>query len=276
MGAAERTKIDVNPRTPHTFKKTRWLLTAVTSLGVAVALVGCTAQSQAPGTPSAESSQAATSSVAPIPTPSVSGELAYIPEPQLAESMALWAKTQTGSKITNDATLRAQIPAAEKWLAGIKVVPSECGLYGGGNLKDQLAASVMSAVSLEEKTGGDLTIASYPDLNELVADVAAQQHLDKSCAKYSITSDGQSIKATMDTLNVKTLAPYATGTLTTTQNDGKESQQVAIRAIDGHIMITATRWAAQDPSAAVRAATADVNAVLELLREREAQATPSK
>lgn len=269
----------MNPRTPRTNAATRALLVSAASLSLALALAGCTSAGDPPpatgaGGDGSESSAAssAASSALPSPTPSVAGELAYLEEPALAQAMEQWAKTMPGSKLTNDAALRAQIPTAEKWLAGITVVPSECGLYGGGNLKDQLDASVMTAVSLDEKTGGDVTVASYPDLNELVADVAAQQHLDSSCSKYTMTSEGQSIAATMEPLKVESLAPYVTGTLMKTQNEGKASQQVSIRAIDGHIMVTATRRAASDPAAAIREATADANAVLELLRAREAQA----
>ena len=277
VGAAERTKIDVNPRTPRTNIATRALLVSATSLTLVLALAGCTsADNPTPATGAGSETSAASSAASsdvPTPTPSVAGELAYLEEPQLAQAMGEWAKSQPGSKLTNDAALRAQIPAAEKWLGKITVVPSECGLYGGGGLKDQLAASVMTAVSLDEKTGGDVTVASYPDLNELVADVAAQQHLDSSCSKYTVTSEGQSITATMEALKVDPVAPYVTGTLMKTQNEGKLSQQVSIRAIDGHIMVTATRRAAKDPVAAVREATADANAVLELLRHREAQAS---
>lgn len=270
----------MNPRTPRNKAATRALLVSAMSLSWALALAGCTSTDIPPpatgvgsvGTQSSAASSAAGSD-SPSPTPSVAGELAFIDEPQLAEAMGEWAKNQPGSKLTNDAALRAQIPAAEKWLAGITVVPSECGLYGGGSIKDQLAASVMTAVSLGEEIGGDVTVASYPDLNELVADVAAQQHLDSSCSKYTVTSEGQSITATMEALKVDPVAPYVTGTLMKTLNDGKVSQQVSIRAIDGHIMVTATRRAASDPVAAVREATADANAVLELLRAREAQAS---
>lgn len=266
----------MNPRTPRSNIATRALLASAASLSLALVLAGCTSTDDprpATGVGSETSgASSAASSATPSPTPSVAGELAYLEEPQLAQAMGEWAKNQPGSKLTNDAALRAQIPAAEKWLAGITVVPSECGLYGGGSLKDQLDASVMTAVSLDEKTGGDITVASYPDLNELVADVAAQQHLDSSCSKYTVTSEGQNITATMEALKVDPLAPYVTGTLMKTQNDGKLSQQVSIRAIDGHIMVTATRRAASDPVAAVREATADANAVLELLRAREAQA----
>ncbi len=134
----------------------------------------------------------------------------------------------------------------------------------------------MAAVALPENTGADITVASYSDLNALVADVAAQQHLDKSCAKYTLSGAQQEITTTLSSLKIQTSAPYSAGTLMTTQNEGTESKQVSVRAIDGHVMVTATRKAGADPAEATKLATADLEAVLTLLREQEAQASAGK
>lgn len=228
------------------------------------AVTGTVAQSTVPGTGAA------------VPSPTVSGELAFVPGPELERIMGDWSKTREGSTFTSDAALRTQIPTAEKWLAGINVKPTECGLYGIGSLKAQLDASVMAAVALPENTGADITVASYSDLNALVADVAAQQHLDKSCAKYTLSGAQQEITTTLSSLKIQTSAPYSAGTLMTTQNEGTESKQVSVRAIDGHVMVTATRKAGADPAEATKLATADLEAVLTLLREQEAQASAGK
>ena len=130
----------------------------------------------------------------------------------------------------------------------------------------------MAAVTLPEKLGGDITVASYADLNALVADVAAQQHLDQSCAKYKISSPRQEITTKLSDLKVDTSAPYSAGTLMVTENGGAESKQVSVRAIDGHVMVTATRKASANPADATKSATADVEAILKVLRDREAAA----
>lgn len=273
--AAEWTKIHVKQTSTRIPKSTRFLLTAASSLGVALLITGCTSGSGTTPPPvSAGATAQATESGSgtPDPSPSVSHELAFIAGPELDKALDGWAKTQPGSIFTADTALRAKIPAAEKWLTGIDVKPTECGLYGIGSLKDQLDASVMSAVTLAEKTGADITVASYPDLNALVADVAAQQHLDKSCAKYTVSGKQQKFSVTLSPLKVATSAPYSAGTQMVTNNEGTESKQASVRAIDGHVMITATRAFTADPVAATKLATADVETILTLLREREAQA----
>lgn len=253
-------KIHVKPTTTRSKKPTSNLVLVATSLSLALVLGGCSSGGDAPG------------SAAPTPNPTIAGELAAVSGPELEATMDAWAKKREGAVFTSEAALRAQVPAAQKWLESIDVVPSECGLYGIGSLKDQLDEAVMAAVSLPEKSGADITVASYADLNALVADVAAQQHLDKSCARYTISSPQQEITVKLSKLKASTSAPYSAGSLMATLNEGKESKQVSVRAIDGHVMVTATRNAPADPAEAASLAIADVEAVLKVLREREAQA----
>ena len=243
--------------------------------GPGVACADCTTAAGTPGNPtpgSAPGSTSGTGAGSQSPSPTVTGELGFVPGPELEAATSGWAKTQEGAVFTSDAALRAQIPAAEKWLEDINVVPSECGLYGIGSLKDQLNEAVMAAVTLPENLGADITVASYADLNALVADVAAQQHLDQSCAKYKISSLQQEITAKQSELKVETSAPYSAGTLMVTVNGGTESKQVSVRAIDGHVMVTATRKVSANPADAAKSATADVEAILKVLRDREATA----
>lgn len=268
----------MKPTSTRTGRSPRALLLATASLGVALVAAGCTSGGNpvppaASGTP-AQVTDSGTGSA--VPSPTVSGELAYVPGPELEKMLGEWSQTQPGSKVTTDAALRSQIPEAEKWLSGIKVEPAECGLYGIGSFKDQLDASVMVAVTLPEKTGADIAVASYPDLNELVADVAAQQHLDKSCATYSIIAQQQKITATLSHFTAQTSAPYSAGTVMSTTNEGTESKQLSVRAIDGNVMVTATRKSGPDTAEAMKLATADVEAVLTVLRDREAQAGAGK
>lgn len=265
----------VKPKPPRAKNPSRALLLVASSLGLALALGGCTAGAGTPGTPASGSAPGSTSvsgTNLQSPSPTITGELGFVAGPELEAATSEWAKTQEGAVFTSDAALRAQIPAAEKWLKEINVVPNECGLYGIGSLKDQLNEAVMAAVTLPEKLGGDITVASYADLNALVADVAAQQHLDQSCAKYKISSPRQEITTKLSDLKVDTSAPYSAGTLMVTDNGGAESKQVSVRAIDGHVMVTATRKASANPADATKSATADVEAILKVLRDREAAA----
>lgn len=275
--AAERTKIYVKQSSTRPRKSTRSFLTAASSLGIALLIAGCTSGTgttpPAAGTGTGTTTQTTDSGTGtPIPSPTVTGELAYIEAPELEKVLGGWAKTQQGAALSADAALRGQIPAAEKWLAGIEVNPTECGLYGIGSLKDQLDESVMAAVTLAESAGAVITVASYRDLNALVADVAAQQHLDKSCSKYTVSGEDQKISSTLNPLKVETSAPYSAGTLMVSSNEGTETKQVSVRAIDGHVMVTSARKATTNPAEATKLATVDVESILTLLRDREAQA----
>ncbi|MGL3806656.1 hypothetical protein ACSYDW_11215 [Paeniglutamicibacter sp. R2-26] len=262
----------MKPKPPRGKNPSRSLLLVATGLGLALALVGCTSDSgnRTPGSAPGQATTPGTGAQSPSPT--VAGELDYVAGPELEAATSTWATTQEGAVFTSDAALRAQIPAAEKWLKDIDVDPKECGLYGIGSLKDQLNEAVMAAVTFPENVGADITVASYEDLNALVADVAAQQHLDESCGKYTIRSPQQEITTKLSDLKVATSAPYSAGTLMVTVNGRNTSKQVSVRAIDGHVMVTATRKAANNPDEATARAAADVEAILAVLREREAAA----
>lgn len=262
------------PRTNETIRKTLAVLGAA---GLLLALAGCT---DAPG-PSAPSPTAvevpvtAPGSQESPQAPSAPAALGYLDAAALKGAVQQWAKATPGTVVNDHENLRRQLPQAEKWLEGITVVPAKCGLYGLGSLKDQLDQAAMAAAILPQQAGGDLTVASYRDRAALVADVAAQQHLDESCGTYTLTADGQRIVSRLSRLDATSSAPYTSATMLESVNGSARSKQVSVRVIDGNIMLTATRAVKDTAGAAAAQALKDAEAMLGILRAASPAATPA-
>lgn len=238
--------------------------------GLLLVLSGCTDESGNPG---------ATSTVTPPPvtvqgpggttgtpgSPSAAAALGHLDAAALKTAVEQWASNFKGAQINDQEKLRSQLPQAEKWLEGITVVPAKCGLYGLGNLKDQLGKADMAAVVLPAAEGGDLTVASYRDRDALVADVGAQQHLDESCGKYTVKADGQEITSTLTRLEATGSAAYTSVSMLESVSGKSKSKRVSVRAIDGNVMVTATRTVTDTPEDAAALALGDVESLLKIL-----------
>ncbi|WP_411733033.1 hypothetical protein [Paeniglutamicibacter sp.] len=264
------------PRTHETIRKT---LTALGAACLLLALAGCTdAPAPGPATQSPSSVEVpvtAPGSEGSTEGPSASAALEYLDAAALKSAVQQWANATPGTVVNDHETLSKQLPAAEKWLEGITVVPAKCGLYGLGSLKDQLDQAAMAAAVLPQNAGGDLTVASYRDRAALVADVAAQQHLDESCGTYTVSAGAQKIVSKLSRLEATSSAPYTSATMLESVNGKAKSKQVSVRVIDGHLMLTATRAVKDTPVAAAAQALEDAEGMLGILRTAQPAATPA-
>lgn len=264
------------PRTSETIRKT---IAALAAASLLLALSGCT-DAPPPG-PGAQSPSAVEvpvtvpGSEGPTESPTATAAMGHLDAAALKNAVQQWANATPGTVVNDHETLGKQLPQAEKWLEGITVVPAKCGLYGIGSLKDQLDQAAMAAAILPQNAGGDLTVASYRDRDALVADVAAQHHLDASCGTYTVTADGQKIVSRLSRLEANSSAPYTSATMLESVNGNARSRQVSIRVIDGHLMLTATRMVKDTPEAAAAQALQDAEAMLGLLRTAQPAATPA-
>lgn len=255
---------------PRTNESRPRAITALATACLLLAVAGCT-NAPDPSTPTPTHQGPVT-----VPGPGASGattgepggttELAFLDAEALKDAVQQWADATAGTKVNDQEALRGQLPAAEKWLEGITVVPAKCGLYGIGSLKDQLDQAAMAAAVLPPEAGGDLTVASYRDRDALVADVAAQQHLDESCGKYTVSADGQKITSTLSRLDATSSAPYTSASMLESVNGKAKSRRVSVRAIDGHTMMTATRTVKGTVEETTALALADVESMLGILR----------
>ncbi|MFL4473571.1 hypothetical protein ACIPVK_06210 [Paeniglutamicibacter sp. MACA_103] len=264
------------PRTNEPIRKT---LAALGTAGLLLALAGCTdAPAPGPSSPSptpVEVTVTAPGSTGSTASPGTATELGYLDAAALKNAVQQWANATPGTVVNDHETLRKQLPQAQKWLEGITVVPAKCGLYGIGSLKDQLDQAAMAAAVLPQQAGGDLTVASYRDRAALVADVAAQQHLDESCGTYTVVADGQKIVSKLSRLEAMSSAPYTSATMLESVNGKAKSRQVSVRVIDGHLMLTASRAVKDTPEAAAAQALQDAEAMLGILRAAGPAATPA-
>ncbi|GAA5227268.1 hypothetical protein [Paeniglutamicibacter antarcticus] len=257
--------------------------TSLAAVCLVFALGACTSN------PGAQPGEPAQTPQAPVPVPGpgstpgntipkntpVAEEMGYLDAAAMMAAVQKWADATPGTQVNDQQALRSQLPKAEKWLEGITVVPEKCGLYGIGNIREQLDQAAMAAAVLPPAGGGDLMVASYQDRGALVADVAAQQHLDESCGKYTVTADGQTILSTVSRLDVTTSAPYSSASMLESVNGTKETRSVSVRAIDGHTMMTATRVVAGEPEEATTQALADIESMLGILRSTQPGRTPA-
>ncbi|MGB9035256.1 hypothetical protein BLJ79_15610 [Arthrobacter sp. UCD-GKA] len=254
---------------PRTNESRPRAITALATAGLLLAMAGCTS-APAPATPTLQAPVTVPGpGSAPGSTtgsPSGTTELAYLDAAALKGAVQQWADATAGTKVNDQDALRGHLPAAEKWLEGITVVPAKCGLYGIGSLKEQLDQAAMAAAVLPPEAGGDLTVASYRDRDALVADVAAQQHLDESCGKYTVSADGQKITSTLSRLEATSSAPYTSATMLESVNGKAKTRRVSVRAIDGHTMLTATRTVKGTAEETTALALADVESMLGILR----------
>ncbi|NKG22068.1 hypothetical protein [Paeniglutamicibacter terrestris] len=258
------------PRHLNASQAIRATATALAVAGLVLGVAGCSKTPEpAPVsvTPnSVEVPVTAPGSTESSTVPGNAKELGYFDATVLSSAMQQWAKGTKGTIVNDQQALRKQLPAAQKWLEGITVVPATCGLYGIGNLQDQLEKSAVAAAVLPATNAGALTVAAYRDRDALVADVAAQQHLDASCGTYSITSDGQKVSYTLSSLDATSSAPFTAATLLESVNGRSKSQQISIRAIDGNVMVSATRIVKKAPEESTALALADVESMLTILR----------
>lgn len=264
---------------PRTHRSIRTGLAALAAASLLLVLSGCT---DAPDPdPAAEPPGpvqvpiTAPGSPNPTTAPSPEAELEYFDAATLKGAVQQWATATPGTVVNDHQTLNRQLPQAQKWLAGITVSPAECGLYGIGSLKDQLAQAAMAAALLPQDAGGVLTVASYRDRAALVADVAVQQHLDASCGTYTVTGNGQKIVSKLSRLEASSSAPYTWATMLESVNGKARSRQVSIRVIDGNLMLTATRAVKATPEAAAAQALRDAEDMLGILRSVQPAATPA-
>lgn len=244
-------------------------ITAVAATALVLGVAGCTDGPDG-ASPSGTSTQQVPVTVPGPGSPSATAPgataLGYLDAAALKAAVQQWANSTDGATVNDQQALRAALPQAEKWLEGITVLPATCGLYGLGNLKEQLDKSAMAASVLPPAVGGDLTVAAYPDRNALVADVAAQQHLDESCGTYTVTADGQTIASTLTQLQATSSAPYTAATMLQSVNGKKKSRTVSVRVIDGHIMLTASRPVKGTVESATAQALGDAESMLGILR----------
>lgn len=232
---------------------------AVTSaIGLALLLTGC--------------SGSATPDPSTEPTaPTEQAELGKLDAATVEETARTFAAGHAGSTVLDGAQIRAQIPATEKWLKTVVIDPERCGMYGGQTLSEQLEAAELAVVSIPGTDGHQptqITVSSYRESETLVADISTQQYLDKDCGSFTVTSGKTTVKNTIETIDVESDVPYASGILSTATNNKKTTKSLTIRAVDGHIMVTSTRDAGSDATAAAQAAQADVEQMLTLLHTR--------
>ena len=257
---------------PSTAKTIARTCTALAAASLLLVLSACTDATD-PG-PGAQSPTAVQVPVTDPDTPNTT-ELGYLDAAALKNAVQQWAAATPGTVVNDQEALHQQLPQAQKWLEGVTVVPAECGLYGVGSLNDQLNQAVMAAAVLPPASGGDLTVASYRDRAGLVADVAAQQHLDQSCGTYTVTAGGQTITSKLSQLDATSSAPFTTATMLESVNGKAKSNQVSVRLIDGNLMLTATRTVKDTPQAAAAQALKDAEGLLGILRAAPPAATPA-
>ncbi|GAA4360432.1 hypothetical protein [Paeniglutamicibacter cryotolerans] len=241
------------------FKRSLGMSMAVSALGLALLLSGCSSGNPVPD-PSG-----GTGTVTPP------AELGKLDASVLEDVARTFAAEHPGSKMLDGAQIRAQIPATEKWLKTVVIEPERCGYYGGQSLTEQLAVAELAVVTLPRAEGqqsAQITVSSYREAETLVADISTQQYLDKDCGTFSVTSGGQTVKNRIEAVPVDSSAPYGSGILATATSGKKTTRNLTVRAVDGNVMVTSTRDAGSDVAAATQAAQTDVERMLELLRAR--------
>ena len=164
---------------------------------------------------------------------------------------------QDGTKILEDAELRASMPMIEEILAEMQVKPAACGsfaLAGASEMMDRvtMAAIVFPADANDLSTS--VNLGSYDSAEVIEQALAQADQGSTKCSKFTLSMQGQEVSAVVEPAKAKTSATTTIATVTNVEMMGQNMQTLTVSGYKGHSNVSVNISNAKSLSKAVKEA----------------------
>ncbi|MBP2375690.1 hypothetical protein JOF46_003602 [Paeniglutamicibacter psychrophenolicus] len=164
---------------------------------------------------------------------------------------------QGGTKILEDAELRASAPMIEDILSGMEVDPAECGAFALAGVSEMMDRVNMAAVVFPADANDlstSVNLGSY-DSADVIEQALAQ--VDKSstkCREFTLSMQGQEVSAVVEPAKANTSATTTIATVTSVEMMGQNMQTLTVTGYKGQSNVTVNISNAKDLGKAVKEA----------------------
>ncbi|MFF5794046.1 sensor domain-containing protein [Paeniglutamicibacter sp. NPDC012692] len=230
------------------------------------ALAGCASGGAEAGDPSAsaDAKPGATAGATPA-------KGAQLDARTLADIAQEIAGDNDDAQITDEDSMRAQLPMAEQGLKSMKIEPAKCAAIASGDLKAEFDKMNTISLKLPGATmvqSVQVGIASYADPADAAANIAQSRKMLKDCSNFTMTLQGQKVETKVSEVKAKTKAAVTEANRSVVSVSGADIPTVAVSAVDGRNLISVSVMGGSKEADDIDQAQDIVNSVLAMIEEK--------
>ncbi len=147
------------------------------------------------------------------------------------------ADGQDGTKILEDAELRASMPTIEEILASMKVKPAECGSFAVAGASEMMDRVTMAAVVFPadaDDLSTSVNLGSYDSADVIEQALAQAGQGSTKCSEFTLSMQGQEVSAVVEPAKADTSATTTLATVTNVETMGQNVQTLTVTGYKGH------------------------------------------
>lgn len=142
-----------------------------------------------------------------------------------------------GTKVLEDAELRASMPTIEQILAGMKVKPAECGSFAVAGVSEMMNRVNMAAVVFPadaDDLSTSVNLGSYDSAEVIDQALAQADQGSTKCSEFTLSMQGQEVSAVVEPARADTSATTTLATVTNVEMMGQNMQTLTVTGYKGH------------------------------------------
>ncbi|MDQ0094824.1 hypothetical protein [Paeniglutamicibacter psychrophenolicus] len=142
-----------------------------------------------------------------------------------------------GTKVLEDAELRASMPTIEQILAGMKVKPAECGSFAVAGASEMMDRVTMAAVVFPpdaDDLSTSVNLGSYDSADVIDQALAQADQGSTRCSEFTLSMQGQEVSAVVEPAKADTSATTTLATVTNVEMMGQNMQTLTVTGYKGH------------------------------------------
>ena len=242
------------------------------TLAAMLALAGCASGGAQAGSPSSSDEGKPTAAA----SPSAGSSAKAVPGSQLddqtlADIAHEIAGDSENAQVTDEAAMRAQLPATQKAMKTMRIEPAKCASMAAGDPtaefdKMNVVSLVLPGATLAENV--KIGIASYADPADAEANIAQSRKTLKDCPQFTMMVEGEKVSTTITKLKATTRAAVTEANRSVVSMPGAEIPTVAISALDGRNLVSVSVTGGTDQAEDIAQAQDLVDAVLASIEEK--------
>ncbi|WP_139194903.1 hypothetical protein [Arthrobacter sp. UCD-GKA] len=144
---------------------------------------------------------------------------------------------QDGTKILQDAELRASMPTIEEILAGMKVEPAECGSFavaGASGMMDRVTMAAVVFPADADDLSTSVNLGSYDSADVIEQALAQAEQGSTKCSEFTLSVQGQEVSAVVEPAKADTSATTTLATVANVELMGQNMQTLTVTGYKGH------------------------------------------
>ncbi|WP_146755185.1 hypothetical protein [Arthrobacter sp. AQ5-05] len=162
---------------------------------------------------------------------------------------------QDGTKILDDAELRASAPMIEDILSGMQVDPAECGSFALAGVSEMMDRVNMAAVVFPADANDlstSVNLGSYDSADVIEQALAQSDESSTKCSEFTLSMQGQEVSAVVEPAKANTSATTTLATVTNVEMMGQNMQTLTVTGYKGQSNVTVNISNAKNLSKAVK------------------------